>query len=46
MSDNTPWWFGLTQEEIDAELAEENSSLHPTRSADQRHLRQLSGIAR
>jgi hypothetical protein len=23
MSDNTPWWFGLSQQEIGAELAEE-----------------------
>lgn len=23
MSDNTPWWLGLTQEDIDAERAED-----------------------
>lgn len=23
MSDNTPWWEGLTQEEIETELAQE-----------------------
>lgn len=23
MSDNTPWWFGLSEEEVEGELAEE-----------------------